>query len=63
VQVPLVPSRREWSRVLEELVHQLDDGRLYDRDLQPLAVAVNAVLAAFERRWDIAGPRYRDRRW
>jgi hypothetical protein len=50
VEVPLVPTRREWLAVLAELVDQLDRGRVYDRDLVDLATAVETVLRALERR-------------
>jgi hypothetical protein len=33
VQVPLVPTRRDWARLIAELAAQLNDGRVYDRDL------------------------------
>ena len=50
VQVPLVPTRRDWARLLGELVGQLDDGRVYDRDLPALARAIQPVLQAYRRR-------------
>ena len=50
VQVPLVPTRRDWPRLLGELAGQLNDGRIYDRDLSGLSVALDAVLEAYERR-------------
>jgi hypothetical protein len=30
-------ARRDWPRVLRELTIQLDDGRVYDRDLATLS--------------------------
>lgn len=50
VQVPLVPTRRAWPRLLGELVAQLDDGRIYDRDLPALARALPPVLESYRRR-------------
>jgi hypothetical protein len=52
VEVPVLrtPARREWPAVLRELAAQLDDGRLYDRDLAPLAKALAVVSASLERR-------------
>ncbi|TYP81166.1 hypothetical protein BD833_12619 [Blastococcus xanthinilyticus] len=50
VQVPLVPTRRDWPRLLGELVGQLDDGRIYDRDLPALARALQPVLESYRRR-------------
>jgi hypothetical protein len=37
IQVPLAPTRRDWPRLLGELAGQLNDGRVYDRDLPALA--------------------------
>ncbi len=48
-----------WPAVLEALAAQLADGRIYDRDLQPLARALAPVLDAFDRRWANADPRFR----
>jgi hypothetical protein len=50
VSVPISPGRRDWPRLLRELGHQLDDGRVYDRDLAGLAVVLQAVLDAYHRR-------------
>jgi hypothetical protein len=36
--------------LLGDLSSQLDDGRIYDRDLLSLSVALNAVHEAFGRR-------------
>jgi hypothetical protein len=43
-------TRRDWISALHELAHQLDDGRVYDRDLPDLSVALDAVLEAYSRR-------------
>ena len=48
--VPMPPTRRDWSRLCGELVHQLDRGRVYDRDLDELSVALAGVLDAVNRR-------------
>lgn len=50
VPTPTSPRHLEWASVLEDLAHQLDTGAIYHRDVQPLARALNDVLAAFERR-------------
>ena len=50
IRVPAAPTRRDWARLLAELAHQLDDGRVYDRDLPQLAAALGRVLAACQRR-------------
>ncbi len=50
IPVALVPTRRDWPRVLAALAAQVEDGRLYDRDLAPLATAMAAALAALRRR-------------
>jgi hypothetical protein len=44
------PTRRDWPRLLGELVRQLDGGRVYDRDLDELSVALAGVLDAMNRR-------------
>jgi hypothetical protein len=43
IPTPVVPRRRDWPRLLGELARQLGDGRIYDRDLLALAVALNVV--------------------
>jgi hypothetical protein len=52
VEVPtrLPLTRRDWPQALQELAQQLDDGRIYDRDLPGLSVALDAVLEAYDRR-------------
>jgi hypothetical protein len=56
------PSRRDWPSVLDELQRQLQDGRVYERDLLALAEAVNGVLEVLGDRWAIVSPQYRRRR-
>ncbi len=55
VRVPLIPSRRDWPRLLGELAHQLNDGRVYDRDLPGLARALASVLQTYRRRASTTG--------
>jgi hypothetical protein len=55
VQVPLVPTRRDWPRLLGELAGQLNDGRVYDRDLPALARALEPALEAYRRRAHLTG--------
>jgi hypothetical protein len=55
VQVPLVPTRRDWPALLGELAGQLNDGRVYDRDLPGLARALEPVLQAYRRRARMTG--------
>jgi hypothetical protein len=55
IQVPLVPTRRDWPGVLGELAGQLNDGRVYDRDLPALARALQPVLEAYRRRAHLTG--------
>ena len=43
-------TRRDWPQALHELAQQPDDGRVYDRDLSGLSVALDAVLDAYRRR-------------
>jgi hypothetical protein len=61
VQVPLTPTRRDWPRLLVELAGQLNDGRVYDRDLLALARALEPVLATYRRRAHLTGaPNFTD---
>jgi hypothetical protein len=48
VRVPAAPSRRDWPRLFTELARQLDDGRIYDRDLPHLGQAIDPVLDAID---------------
>jgi hypothetical protein len=50
VPIPAAPRRQDWPRVLGDLARQLDDGRIYSRDLLSLSVPLNGVLDAFARR-------------
>jgi hypothetical protein len=43
-------GRKDWPRLLGDLSRQLDDGRIYDRDLLALSAALTTVLDAFSRR-------------
>jgi hypothetical protein len=55
VQLPLMPTRRDWPRLLSELAGQLNDGRIYDRDLPALARALEPALEAYRRRAHLTG--------
>ncbi len=55
VHVPLAPTRRDWPQLLEELVGQFSDGRVYDRDLPALARQLERVLQAYRRRARLTG--------
>jgi hypothetical protein len=55
VRVPLAPTRRDWPRILGQLASQLDDGRVYDRDLPGLARVLDPVLEAYRRRAHATG--------
>ena len=52
VEVPTaVPlTRRDWPRVLRDLTTQLNDGRVYDRDLPALTAELRSLLEAYQRR-------------
>jgi hypothetical protein len=50
VPAPAAPRRQDWPRVLGHHARQLDDGRVYDRDLLAVSIALNAVLDANGRR-------------
>jgi len=43
-------TRRDWPQALADLAAQLDDGRIYDRDLLELGLALQDAASAFERR-------------
>lgn len=47
---PTLPKGAEWVPVLTELAHQLDSGRIYDRDLGAIAQAAGAFSEALRRR-------------
>ena len=55
VRIPLAPTRRDWPRLLKELADQLNDGRVYDRDLSGLAQQLEMVLQACRRRTRLTG--------
>ncbi|HEX2173074.1 MAG TPA: hypothetical protein VHL09_11595 [Dehalococcoidia bacterium] len=57
VRVPLAPTRRDWPGLLAELAGQLNDGRVYDRDLPGLARALEPVLQAYRHRARTTGAR------
>ena len=48
--MPLPPTRHDWPRLLGQLVVQLDTGRIYNRDLDELSVALAAADVAVARR-------------
>ncbi|SHF78154.1 hypothetical protein SAMN05444351_0778 [Geodermatophilus nigrescens] len=50
VPVPATPARRDWPGLLAVLASQVDDGRIYDRDLIDLSDALSTVLEAYRRR-------------
>jgi hypothetical protein len=50
VRVAATPTRRDWAHLLHELARQIDDGRVYDRDLHDLSAALGEVHQAFGRR-------------
>jgi hypothetical protein len=50
IPVPIPPSRHDWPRLLGELVTQLDTGRIYNRDLDELSVALTAISVSMTRR-------------
>jgi hypothetical protein len=50
VRVPIAPTRRDWPRLLGELARQLNDGRVYDRDLPSLARQLEPLLETYRRR-------------
>ncbi len=55
VRGPLAPTRHDWPGLLGELAGQLNDGRVYDRDLPGLARALKPALQANRRRARMTG--------
>jgi hypothetical protein len=55
VQAPLLPTRRDSPRLFAELVGQLNDGRIYGRDLPGLARVLEPVLQAYRQRAHMTG--------
>lgn len=50
IPVPVTPARRHWPGLLDELARQVDDGRIYDRDLLDLSDALGRVFESYRRR-------------
>ena len=50
VTVEVMPKGRGWAKHLEELVKQIESGRVYDRDLLELSEALRAAKTALEKR-------------
>lgn len=50
VKVEVLPTGPGWTRQLEELAKQVENGRVYDRDLLELAEALQAVLRVVHTR-------------
>ncbi len=50
VEIPTTPKGAGWVTALHELARQLDAGKIYDRDLPALTVALNEALDAYARR-------------
>ena len=48
------PRGKEWAELLEQLARQLDNGRLYDRDLTAVRTALRLAVESSARR---PGPR------
>jgi hypothetical protein len=57
VEVETLPRGPGWAPALHTLAHQLDTGRVYDRDLPALTDAYLAVGDALRRRSYPAAPR------
>ncbi len=50
IMKPLTPTRRDGGPLPAELARQLEDGRIYERDLPALGAALATVLEAHQRR-------------
>ena len=55
IRVALAPTRRDWPKILGQLADQLNDGRVYDRDLPGLARELEPLLEAYRRRAHATG--------
>ncbi len=53
--LPLDPTRRDLPQLLSKFASQLNDGRIYDRDLPGLARARELVLQAYRLRAHCTG--------
>jgi hypothetical protein len=60
---PVAPTRLDWPGLLHELARQLDDGRVYDRDLRGLDDAVELVVQALYRRTSLRAWRSQEDRY
>lgn len=60
VEVPVArqptPRREQWPVLLRELTTQLDDGRIYARDLPDLGAVLNDLVDAYNRRQNLRQP-------
>jgi hypothetical protein len=61
--VAALPKRADWPGLLQELARQIDDGRIYDRELDGVGAAINAVVDACDRRPAFRGQRGRASGW
>ena len=50
VEVPTTTKGAGWADALNQLAHQVDTGKVYDRDLPALVDAVDALITALTRR-------------
>ena len=45
-----MPKGARWAAALNDFARQLDNGRVYDRDLPQIETALREVLESFNRR-------------
>lgn len=50
VEVEVMPKGARWGEALREFARQLDNGRVYDRDLADMEASLLKVIEAFNRR-------------
>lgn len=50
IEVPTTPKGAGWADALHQLAHQVDTGKVYDRDLPALVEGVDALITALTRR-------------
>ncbi len=56
VSTRIAPGRRDWPRLLGDLVRQLNDGQIYDRDLPEVRLGLEDVTEAYNRRASYGRP-------
>lgn len=59
IPAPNPPRGADWTEALAQLTRLVDSGRIYDRDLRPIAAAAVVLNQSLGRRLDRSPRRYR----